>query len=267
MRYICLVAVTGALTLGLLAQQTAYAAGNVLMPSDNSSDGTGSLGLVPQEKPPAPQTSSGGSAPANDGQSSNQPGPILPNDMGSMDGGQQTAPPVPAAGGYTPIPPAAQPFAGMATHVIQMPVPTGNPAQGNLAGSLTLTVADKYLWGPFDVMTVNRSLGIPSDQIPAHCHLSVNGNADSDAGTYPFDTGLTHMQAPIGYAGIVKEINVRPMAVCDLVPLPPNAGYVLQTGDKYTVPLGQVTCPPPPRGAQRLVFQYAGNSKGQCAYQ
>ena len=258
-------AVMGTLTLGLLlAQQPAHAAGNVLLPSDDDSSGVlSSLGLAPAKKPqPAPAPSgesvTAGSKPAAESDAS-----ILP------EAGSVKSPP---AGAYTPIPASTMPAAvqfTMPTRVIKMPAPQAisYPAGAGLPNSLTFKIADKYVWGPVDISTINTSLGIPANQIPAHCHVSANGTADSDAGFYPFDTGIAHIDTPISYAGNIQGITARAQAVCDLVPLPPNVGYVFQTGDKYTVPLGQTTCPPPPSNAQRLLFNYTGNGQGQCVYQ
>jgi hypothetical protein len=260
MRRFRLAVILGIFAIGF-AVPPALAAGNVLLPSDDDSSSSGAdLGLGP-----APAEKSDGNAAQNH---PSEP-TLLPE--------AETSKNVPATIstlGYTPIPASAPgivrpPSLAMPTKVIDMPVPeaTSNASQADLPANLTVAMADKYGWGSMDLYLISNGLGIPNDQIPAHCHISVNGSLESDAGYFPFDTGPTQSQAPVRYAGTVKDVILRAAAMCDKLPLPPNAGYVFASGDKYVYALGQITCAPPPPNAQRLVFYYAGNAAGQCAYQ
>lgn len=141
-----------------------------------------------------------------------------------------------------------------------------DPALGTLPGSLSINIPDKYVWGPQDIENIGRRLGLGPDQISAHCHLSANGMALTDKGLYTFDTGYSP-HGDLAYDGKISSFSVRLAALCDMLPLPPNAGYIIQVNDKYSIPLRQVTCPPPPPGAHGVVVHYLGNGNGQCELQ
>jgi len=263
MRGLRLIAALAALTFGLSCQQTAYAAGNVLLPDDDTSHAMPGLGLGPTAKPspekPAATPPSESTAPKNTNSEN-----ILPAVNPA-----RVSTPLPQTPARPPPPPTntATQFR-LPTRVIEMPLPESiiNSSDSDWPNNLTLKIADKYVWGTFDTSTINSNLGIAPAQIPARCHLSASGIATGDEGYFAFDTGIAHSETPIRYAGAIKNITLQPRAVCDRIALPPNSGYVFQIGDKYTVSLGQVSCPPPPEKAKDLIFSYAGDGKGQCSY-
>lgn len=240
------------------AFQQARAAGDVLLPSDNGSNTSTlpNLGLVP-----TPDTSAAKTVPAApDTNQAQKPESLLPSLLPAQTPRQTPMPPATAAN-LAVMMAASKP--STPTKVVQMPPPS--PPDTTLPNSVGIDISN-YVWGPSDVAAIKTRLGIPPDQVTAHCHLGLDGSVLSDKGYYPFDTGFSP-HAELKYDGQLKEIAVRAEALCDLVPLPPNSGYVIQMGDKYAVMLRQIDCPPPPLSPQHIVFQYAGSGKGQCLYQ
>lgn len=239
-----LLAAVGMFALGLPCLP-AFAESDVLVPSDSD---------YPSPPPQSKYDTDTPSLPALD-----------PNSVNSA----------PMTTGYTPVPgmepgslaipaPLSNP-----THVMKIPVPAAEStaADASLPNSLKIDVGDKYVLGTADLTAIHNALGLAPGDVSQHCHLSIGGMIQSDANGYSaFDTGL-QSHAIAHYSGKSGAITMHVQALCDMLPLPPNAGYVMQAGDKYSVFLYQTSCPAPPADAQKLVFQYNGDGKIQCAYQ
>jgi hypothetical protein len=240
----------GTFALGCLWQMPAHARGaSALLPSTNSSSGGSSLGLVP-DAPATSDTTTTTPAP--------QPTPA-PTPLPDVSAAPSGALP------YTPVPQASSPTMQMPvipTQVTKIPVQQPNMS---LPHQLAIDIADKYVWSPADVVAVQKRLGIAGPQVPAHCHVAINGMAYSDRGLIQIEYSNPSHTA-FSYDGTLSNIKLTTLAMCDLVPLPPNAGYITQYGDKYLARLGQAVCAPPPAGHMHMIFQYGGNGTGQCIY-
>jgi hypothetical protein len=228
----------------------AYAVGNVLVPTDDSGP-SAAPGKPPASPPSTPDQTF---LPPTGGSSNTQPD-TLPNSV---------------TRGYTPIPSGstANTFAQKPpTQIVKMPAPVPVSDSSNDLPNVLNVSMQKYMWGPDDTAKIYENLSIPANQVSKYCRLSAFGTLISDSGGYAFNADATQPQTALRYGGKPSGLNVMAQAMCDTVPLPPNAGTVLQVGDKYVVFISQIQCPPPAAGAQSLVFQYAGNGKGQCVYQ
>ncbi|HUY68114.1 MAG TPA: hypothetical protein VMV79_02290 [Alphaproteobacteria bacterium] len=246
---------------------------DVLVPQDNGNTPapTPDLGFSPAtpsgSAAHSAKTQQGGTDAGTTG-SAETPTPLLPSGNGDTGTAPAAAPTI---GDYSPTPPPmaahiAGMLPGIPTQIIKMPGAQSS-LDPSLPEKLDIDVAGHYVWGPVDVAAVHGRLGIPPDQVAAHCQLAVGGFATSSAGTYSIGVGQGP-QTGFSYAGKLTAVNLAPHALCDMGPLPPYAGYVMQYGDKYDVMLMQVPCPPPQdRDVQRVIFHYAGNGKGSCAYQ
>jgi len=202
------------------------------------------------------------------------PAPSLPDQSGMDSPSLPTIDPdtTDAAINYTPLPsptaavPVAAPTFSNPTHVVtQPPANLESSATDNyFRNSLKINVAEKNVWGPTDLMSIQNALGISPSDAPKHCHLSIDGTIQSDDnGLYSFDTGLFG-QAIAHYDGNAGSTRIRIRALCDMLPLPPNSGYVTQVGDKYSVFLYQTSCTPR-AGTQNLIVQYNGNGSAKCS--
>jgi hypothetical protein len=261
MRLFRLILMLGAIGFGAgFAGPAAHAgSGNVLVPSDDSE--ASGLGLLPAAPAPGNTTSASDSSATK--KKDESPAPLLP---------EANSEPVPATSStpadlpYTPTPVSmAMPqLPSVPTQVLQMPV-NNAPPDPDLPNAMNISVADKYSWGPLDVATVQGRLGIAPNQVSGFCRLSVGGVAVSDQGAYSINAS-TGSHTGFRYDGTLSGLRLIVQALCDLVPLPPNAGLVTQYGDKYLVSLSQVACDPPPSGAKRLTFAYAGDGTGSCQY-
>jgi len=275
--------------LVLSGARDVQASGDVLLPSD-SKDSAPNLGLVPSERAPAATDSnpSSGSDAGNTKDATTQDtGTSAKSILPSVDS---------AALPFTPVP--AQPalangaFSGMPTTVIsepdtslmaapqQPPAPPPNlspqeakiyaAAMSNLKTPYSLAVgfATTSVWGPGDIAEVNNHLGIDRASVTSLCRLSLGGMLLTSKQPYAFESGLSP-HANVSYDGTITNATIHIQALCNKVPLPPNKGIVIQIGDKYTVPLGSVTCPPPPytNVLKQLIILYAGNGGGECKYQ
>jgi hypothetical protein len=244
MRRIYLAALSGALMLGLPGLPT-YAQ-NVLVPQDYTApaepaDDSGALLSTPQPT------------------ETNLP-KLDPNEMSEE---MSTSIPM------TPMPTNTTIDQTAMTHVVKMAASeiASIPGDEGLPENIKISLKD-YVWGPQDIDTVTHTLHIAPENIQKSCRLSITGmlHSDSEQGTYTFDMGATLSNVTVFYDGKPSSITIIARAMCDTVPLPPNAGMVLQVGDKYTAFIATTECPPPPPNAQTLTFKYAGNGHTDCVY-
>ena len=166
------------------------------------------------------------------------------------------------------------PHISMPTMVIK--VPTTDPAilqdpnAPPLPHAMTVGFADRPVWGPVDLENVNDHLGIPTQQVNSTCNMSVSGFAATSVqnGFYLFDTGGAS-STTLRYDGAVRMITARIEALCALVDLPSDRGYVVQKGDKYSVNLSALQCQIPASltAPQKMLVYYAGNGSSQCRFQ
>ena len=132
-----------------------------------------------------------------------------------------------------------------------MPTAESTAADASLPNRLQIQIAEKYHWSADDALTVQNALGIEPAAMPQHCRLSAAGMARSNSGqgVYAFDLGMMPGTL-LSYDGTLTNISLRLHALCDRVPLPPTARYVIQVGDKYSVSLPSIPCDKPPSGGQ-----------------
>jgi hypothetical protein len=234
--------VLGTFVLGLYSFSV-YATGNVLVPSDNT--------------PAKPTT------PSDQSQSNEPTLPVIdPN---------YSTPPTPVTpGGFTPAKPgaAASKIPLGSTKIIRIPAPQALsvPTSEDPTTGVNVDIDQKSVWGKNDLANINRSLGIDKDKAAKICHLSINGSVETSEGLSPFSMNPNVMHTLVRYGGTPSGIILMLQAMCETVPLPPNKGYVTQVGDKYSVFLHRVTCPPPPPKTLNIVFSYAGDGKGECHF-
>jgi len=207
--------------------------------------------------------------------------PSLPMvDPGGDSPPQQNAPPPRPQSSWSPSPgtqlslPAGTGDIGT-THIVRLPAPDppqsqppaepGDVPDGN-GYDLNINVANPA-WGKGDLDNLKRRLGISADDAQEHCHVSINGSIPTDKTMISFQMSPNFTHTVTHVVGTPQSATVSAMAVCDMLPLPPNAGFVTQIGDKYAIYLQQVNCAPPPAGAHTMNFQYEGDGKGSCHFE
>jgi hypothetical protein len=273
LRRVRLASVFGLLIFGVPSNQ-ALAIGNVLVPGDDgsssslpSTDADPMMGgallptspsiEMPSQMPSQPATAPQMSLPLSTPNS--LPAPPLPN----IGGGSSFS-----AASYAVPNPYTVPQMQIPTKIVKMPQQADYDSSLStlLPKSIGVSIEDAQ-WGADDLAAVNRSLSIPVEQVAKNCQIAFSGTLTSSTGGYMFDTGASQNQATLHFDGTPRSMNLMTKALCNTIPLPPNAGTVLQVGDKYVVSMGSSDCPPPPSGAQSMVVQYSGNGKSQCNYQ
>ena len=138
--------------------------------------------------------------------------------------------------------------------------------------NLNVVIGDKMVWSSNDMNTVNQHLGIAVDKVPGLCSLSLNGLVMSDKGIYVFDTGNAPTTA-VPYDGHVKNLAVSARALCNIVPLGPNLGFITRVGGdddqkaRYVVALESVVCPLLTTSPQQLTANFTGKDMVQCNLQ
>jgi hypothetical protein len=232
---------------------------SALLPQDNSTSSDNSLGLAPSPPvsggtPVSPSSVPSSTTPAA---TANEPSaPLLPEGGPSVlpTLSQTTLP-------YTPLPVPSVQNNNPADRIIQMPV-DNTPPDMSLPKNMIVAVSSKYVWGPADVSMIQSNLGIPPAQVTAHCHLSMEGIAIGDESAYTISSGAgggMSAQSGFRYGGTLSDIKLMPEALCDIVPLPPNHGWVIQYGNKYLVHLQETDCGAPPLNAHSLTLTFNGH--------
>jgi hypothetical protein len=257
MRFLSIAALPATAIL-LLTANVALAAGNVLLPPDNSGL---NLGLAPQQTDtPAPAADT---VKTPDVSTSSSKGGTLPNLSSTSGTDLPYSPPL-----QQQAPMTTGATNGIATTVIQMPQmqnPSNFPGMPKAAYNLGIDMAEKSVWGANDISNVASHFGIPANQVPKLCVLDLSGYMTSSKSAYTFSTGMSGHDS-LGYDGVIQNVTVTPQALCSISHLPPNSGYVMQLGDKYVAPLGMITCGAPTGQPSRVAILYSGNGNGQCIY-
>lgn len=248
-------------TIGLAASLalTVRAAGDVLAPmKENASGGGANLGLMPR----APTT---GNAPA---EKKEEEKPILPSLTAS-----DAPTPLEKTLGFTPAPLRAQiPSTYMVpTQVIRLDSPPPLPPRNDPDAPppptkvMSFDIAGKPQYPRINAFMISRQLGVAEDQVAARCRLSASGTLGTDKSYYTFDTG-TSSHAEIRFDGTPATFMVTLEARCDMLPLPQNAGFIIQKGDKYAFMLQMANCAVPPPGTRSIVLRMANESQATCEY-
>jgi hypothetical protein len=98
-------------------------------------------------------------------------------------------------------------------------------------------------WTQNDLDQINKKLGIDETKIPSLCYIRGSGFVVTDKLPRTFDTGTT-LHADVGYDGSITNVMINIQALCNLVPLSGQLGFVKQVGNKYAVDLGMSQCKP-----------------------
>ena len=285
-----------------LAPMVSRASDDVLLPS-NSGSGAGmpNLGLdaaPPQSVSDKAATSSGQppaktAQPALDNTAASPDGPatILDN-AGSLDESATTPQPVfnQAVGNQTPpeptVPPPLQPSdivsspvsaqeraklppGEIPTTIIHQPVATDASDQSGAAlpHKLTVTISKRSIFGATDVQKIGAKLGLRRRDIFSSCILAAQGVMQTDKGTYLL-VGQASPQAEVNYDGMIRNYMMTGVALCAAkAPLPPGSGFLTEIGDRFSIPLQAIHCPPPDRQVTGLTITYDGSDTSQCDYQ
>jgi hypothetical protein len=136
-----------------------------------------------------------------------------------------------------------------------------------LPNTITVAVTSSYLWGARDIELINRTLGYPSQQIPAHCQLRLDGKILTDKDTF-YGKVYAGQRSDIKYDGVVKNATFQPRAVCNPPKeAPQTGGVIMRIGNMSSVQLmQQVACPAPAKPPSSLEVQYTGDGTAKCTY-
>jgi hypothetical protein len=138
-----------------------------------------------------------------------------------------------------------------------------------LPHALSIGYAENAGIGPHDTSIIKSRLGIAEDKIKDVCSLVLNGTLQSNKGMYMAPLNMIAAHLIVKYDGTLSNVRLNIMTSCAKpASMPSNSGIVIQTGDKYMIPLSQVACTPPAnQSVTQLAISYAGDGKGQCTYQ
>lgn len=277
----------------------ANATGNVLLPSTSSGndDRQPNLGLVPQIKPaPTAPTTATPQAQATDAPA---PAPTLQTAAPTVSivPPSSNAEPAPAANAstaaallskllppqQTSMPAAQQPSIARSgsTIIIKSTTPPALPTQFQISpelqkylpasmqmSRLTISLSNRSVWGPSDIINISDKLGMPQKQVTETCILSLQGVVSASKSTTTFNTG-SNGTGEAQYNGAINKIHAQMSALCPATTqVPSGKGVINQLDDKYVIRLGAGSCSPsqssPPT---QLTVTYAGNGRAQCDFQ
>ena len=267
--------------------QTAFASGNVLLPSTSGTNNTPlpNLGLgattdtpqavtndTSQKTPPA-------AAPTASTQTPTQPTITDPSKAKRIPRASLAPAQVPTA---KPRETAKQAPAlsittvGETTNLRPGETPTTVIAQPNISAflerigknapyGLTIQFSPKSYFGANDVQEITKKFGLKSNQISSACFLSVRGMMQTDKKSYIVG-GTDSPQIMVRYDGMIKSYTMIGEAHCSVANLPSGAGIISQVGSRYVLPLQQISCPVPNRQATTLTITYDGSATSKCVY-
>ncbi len=139
--------------------------------------------------------------------------------------------------------------------------------------SMLIEVIPTYLWGEKDVRLLERSLGYTAKTIPQNCQIRIDATLKTTDDKAPYMGQIFSGQRKIlKYNGNFQQASFKARAFC--IPpkeLPPNAGIITRSGDKYSILLSglEAKCEPnkksPSIGA--IIVQYNGNGQVSCNFQ
>jgi hypothetical protein len=262
----------------MIASSPVWAAGNVLLPTDNDSGVSSlpSLGLTPTPAAPAKAAPSE-TAPASPPKTGTTATPAPQTTAAPFPSAGATAP---SSGGVTPQvpplftfinPPANAPRGTQPGRIVNVPDASQAMVATAMAKimpySLTISVDGKSLFGANDVQKIRDKLGIQRSQIPNSCILTLRGLIQTTKGTYMIDGSSSSPQATVYYDGMINSFMMTSAAFCTTDALPADTTFLIQYGGRYKVDLGAVNCPPPTRQTTQLSITYDGTENSTCTYQ
>jgi hypothetical protein len=242
MRALHIAILAGLFILGGGGSQPVSATGNVLLPdsaknTDEPSSGNFNLGLVPRnattrDTPGLPATGT----------------TRLPLSATTFTSSVPVIPDLPAS-----------------PHVIKVPDigPMQNLNNPNLPHSMNVIIANKSVLSSAEISTIHQQLGIPTEKVTSSCRLSLGGFLKTDRGVYLLDTG-SELNSVVRYDGQVTGAMLSSKALCDQLPMTPNQGFIMEIGNKYSVPLQGLDCPASAKYPQSLTVFYPGDGTMQC---
>jgi hypothetical protein len=135
--------------------------------------------------------------------------------------------------------------------------------------SITVYIADKYLWGAGDVERIVRVFGYKPQSIPANCQLRLDGRVMTDQSRGYRLSIFAAQQATFKYTGTARKLEFYPRAVCNPPswPLPSSGETIRKSLDgKYVI---QLTTPASCtfQGATAptaVTLQYTGDGTAIC---
>ncbi|MFA6279737.1 MAG: hypothetical protein WC612_02960 [Bdellovibrionales bacterium] len=140
--------------------------------------------------------------------------------------------------------------------------------------AIDVTVAPTYLWGEEDIQLLERSLGYDAKTIPQNCQVRLDATVNTSNTDAPYAGQIfSGQQKKIKYNGEFQQASFKARAICNPPKeLPPNAGIITRSGDKYSILLtGGSSCAPEKKTAYAtvgtLTAQYVGNGKVACQFQ
>ncbi len=237
-----------ALFAALVLPLPLHAAGNVLVPRDDSgkSATVPNLGISVLPTTPAPVA-----APVKKPEVPPAPAPT-------------PAPPLKA------LPPVkTNPLPVVSAGPTRIITDTDTAAQTgeNLPNSLAIFMSDKSSLGANDVTRISDTLGLSREQIPASCILASRGMVKTSKGIYSVPLKLSS-QTAVKYDGAITEYMMTAQALCLAGgPIPQRGGIIVKKGDRFIVSLQQINCNPPDGRASSLTIVYDGSPAAQCFYQ
>ncbi len=252
-------AVTVTFFVLMMSHQAVQATGNVLLPPTDGSNGNRPvinpyIPEQPKETPDASTTTSptvdtskdttSVTAPSSDAQPQLQYGQFTPI-PGSVDAG----------------PPRINP--GSPTTVVAIALDDNDP---RLPHRMDISVDPSSRWSQEDLLKISRTLSYAPETVQTHCYIAGKGYINSDINSYGFLTDR-NLNTQTRFDGTAENVSVFIQSMCDMLPLPPNLGNVIQIGDKYAVGMTSVSCPIPGGKGHHVVIQYAGDNLGRCVVQ
>ncbi len=243
---------------------SAYAAGNVLLPDQNSGGNNAplpNLGLSPYVKPaPGSKTKETG----------------LPNL------GLTPAPlPAPSADSSKPKEQKLKTDAAKKTETPKKSTPQkpadivrrdklpGTEPDKTLPRALDVSLGENSSLSLKDLRILREKLGLENEDISSSCSLVVRGSLITDKGTYTIGDGFS-AQTTVYYDGLIRNYSMAMMASClaDERNLPPSNTSILKLKNRFLVPLNPVLCPAPAskKIPVALVITYNGGRTPQCDY-
>jgi hypothetical protein len=144
-----------------------------------------------------------------------------------------------------------------------------------LTSAINVNVSKDYIWGEGDVTKLYYYLGYKATDIPQQCQMRLDVSVMSDKDRRYKATIMAGNTAQIAYDGTIKELQIRPLAVCNKPQwqLPKSGAIFFDFAGKYAVQLARASCSPTTSMEQTyktsrnaVVIQYAGDSQVTCTF-
>jgi len=269
--------ILGLVIAGVLYSHTAFATGNVLLPSDgNSSDssvpnlgldassprtGSNTSDTPPKSTPSAPSPTIDSSDQSKKNALQAQAASMAKlQSMNSTDYITSTVSTEAAAKlGSGSIP----------THIVHEPdMGATLPPDNNRPYVLAISFSNQSIFGANDVRTIHDKLGLSPSQIASSCVLTARGMIRTDKSSYLVYNSTGAMPIQLNYDGMIQNYLLGALALCvaDANHLPTGSGYIIETNGRFVIPLQSINCLPPNRQVSSVIITYNGSSTGHCTY-